>query len=102
MAFNRIDIKSTVKEERKNKEFDSEYKKIRQEYKLIEKLVETRKARNITQKELAELAGVSQQAISRLELEKHIPKIDTFIRILDGLDLELTINSRKQDPGLVP
>lgn len=43
-----------MKEERENKEFDSEYKKIRQEYKLIEKLVETRKARNITQKELAD------------------------------------------------
>ena len=94
MAFNRIDIKSTVKEERNDKEFDSEYRKIRQGYKLIEKLVETRKSKYITQKELAELAGVSQQAISRLELEKHIPKIDTFIKILDGLDLELTIISK--------
>ncbi|MCK9444103.1 MAG: helix-turn-helix domain-containing protein [Tissierellaceae bacterium] len=94
MAFKRIDVKSAVEEERMDKEFDSEYKKIRQEYKLIEKLVEARKAKDITQKELAELVGVSQQAISRLELEKHIPKMDTFIKILDGLDLELTIVSK--------
>ena len=94
MGFKQIDIKSTVIEERKEKEFDYEYKKIKQEYKLIEKLIETRKANNMTQKELAELVGVSQQAISRLELEKHIPKIDTFIKILDGLDLELTITPR--------
>lgn len=94
MAFNAIDVKTTVVEERNDKEFDSEYKKIKQEYKLIEKLVEARKAKDITQKELAELTGVSQQAISRLELEKHIPKVDTFIRILDGLDLELTISPR--------
>lgn len=94
MAFKSIDIKSIVEEERKDKEFDSEYKKIRQEYKLIEKLVEARKAKDITQKELADLVGVSQQAISRLELEKHIPKMDTFIKILDGLDLELTIVSK--------
>ena len=94
MAFKRIDIKSIVEEERIDKEFDSEYRKVKQEYKLIEKLVEARKVKDITQKELAELVGVSQQAISRLELEKHIPKMDTFIRILDGLDLELTIVSK--------
>lgn len=94
MAFKKIDIKSTIEEERLDKEFDSEYRKIKQEYKLIEKLVETRRAKDITQKELAELVGVSQQAISRLELEKHIPKMDTFIKILDGLDLELTIVSK--------
>ena len=69
-------------------------KKIKQEYSLIEKLVEARKAKNITQKELADLVGISQQAISRLELEKHIPKMDTLIRILDGLDLELTISPK--------
>lgn len=91
VAFNKIDVKAIIKEERKDEKFDLEYKKIKQEYKLIEKLIETRKEKNITQKELAEVTGVSQQAISRLELEKHIPKIDTFIRILDGLDLELTI-----------
>lgn len=94
MAFKKIDIKSTIEEERLDKEFDSEYRKIKQEYKLIKKLVETRRAKDITQKELAELVGVSQQAISRLELEKHIPKMDTFIKILDGLDLELTIVSK--------
>ena len=33
MAFKRIDIKSAVEEERIDKEFDSEYKKIKQEYK---------------------------------------------------------------------
>lgn len=91
MSFNKLDIKSIVEEERKNKEFDLEYRNIKQEYRLIEEYVKTRKKRNITQKELAELTGVTQQAISRLELEKHIPKMDTFIKILDALDLELTI-----------
>ena len=94
MGFKKIDVKHIVEEERKNKEFDLEYKKIKNEYNLIEKFVETRKRKNITQKELAELTGVSQQAISRLELEKHMPKIDTFIKILDGLDLELTIREK--------
>lgn len=95
LILSQLQKKDQIKEEeRLDKEFDSEYRKIKQEYKLIEKLVETRKAKDITQKELAELVGVSQQAISRLELEKHIPKMDTFIKILDGLDLELTIVSK--------
>ncbi|MDX9888145.1 MAG: helix-turn-helix transcriptional regulator [Anaerovoracaceae bacterium] len=94
MGFTRVDVEKIVKDERKDQQFDLEYKKIRQEYILIAKLIEARKEKNITQKELAKATGVSQQAISRLELEKHIPKMDTFIKILDGLDLELTITER--------
>ena len=91
MAFKKINVQSIVEEERKDKDFDLEYRRVKQEYKLIEQIVAERKNKNITQKELAEITGISQQAISRLELEKHIPKIDTFIKILDGLDLELNI-----------
>jgi DNA-binding XRE family transcriptional regulator len=94
VGFTRVDVEKIVKDERKDQQFDLEYKKIRQEYILIAKLIEARKEKNITQKELAKATGVSQQAISRLELEKHIPKMDTFIKILDGLDLELTITER--------
>lgn len=91
MAFKEIDIKNIIKEERKDKKFDLEYKKVKQEYNLIQKFIETRKEKSVTQEELAQITGVSQQAISRLELEKHMPKMDTFIKILDGLDLELSI-----------
>lgn len=94
MPFKVMDVKGTIAEGKKDKDFDFEYKKIKQEYKLIEKLVETRKAKSMTQKELADLAGLSQQAISRLELEKHIPKMDTLIRLLDSLDLEITISPK--------
>jgi len=94
MPFKVMDVKGTIAEGKNDKDFDFEYKKIKQEYKLIEKLVETRKAKSMTQKELADLAGVSQQAISRLELEKNIPKMDTLIRLLDSLDLEITISPK--------
>ena len=91
MSFEKIDVKSIVAEKRKDPEFDKEYQKIKQEYKLIDKIVNERKKRNMTQKELALITGISQQSISRLEREKHIPQIDTFIKLLDGLDLELII-----------
>lgn len=91
MAFLKMDIKSTVEQERENEEFDREYRRIKKEYALVEQLVKARKEKNITQKELAEATGISQQAISRIEKEKHIPKMDTFSRVLDGLGLELAI-----------
>ncbi len=58
---------------------------------MIDRIVDERKKREITQEKLAALTGISQQAISRLEREKHIPKLDTLMRLLDGLGLELTI-----------
>lgn len=96
MGFNIIDVKSIVKKERKDKEFDFEYRKIIHEYNLIETIVNIRKEKQMTQKELARITGVSQQAISRLELEKHIPTMDTFIKILDGLGLELNIVQKEE------
>ena len=53
-----------------------------------------RKKLNITQVELAKKAQVSQQAISRLEKEKHIPNLDTLLRIVDGLGLRLVLEER--------
>lgn len=99
MAFVKMDIKSTVKIERKDKDYDREYRRIKKEYALVEQLVKARKEKNITQRELAEATGISQQAISRIEKEKHIPKMDTFSRVLDGLGLELAI-VQAQNPAV--
>jgi DNA-binding XRE family transcriptional regulator len=53
-----------------------------------------RKKIDITQSELAKKAHVSQQAISRLENEKHIPNMDILLRIVDGLGLKLVLTER--------
>ena len=72
----------------------SNYDQIRKEYELIEQIVKIRKQKKISQVDLAKKARVSQQAISRLEREKHIPKIDTLMKIVDGLGLKLTLTER--------
>lgn len=91
MSFKKINLQDMLVEKRKNPEFDKEYQKIRQEYKLIDRIVDERKKKNLTQKELAAITGISQQSISRIERERHIPQMNTFIKLLEGLDLELTI-----------
>lgn len=55
---------------------------------------EQRLARDLSQKELAELCGTTQSAIARLESGGRPPKIDTLLRIADALDCELDVTLR--------
>lgn len=94
MPFEKIDVKVIIEEELKKDEFKASYERLKKEYDLIDQIVRIRKSMKITQEQLAISAKVSQQAISRLEKEKHIPKIDTLMRIIDGLGMKLTITER--------
>ena len=94
MPFEKIEVHKRLVKELKDPVFKSKYEQIKHEYQLIEQLVEIRKAKKITQVELAKRAQVSQQAISRLENERHLPKIDTLLRLIDGLGCTLTILDR--------
>lgn len=94
MPFERVNIKDILEKELTNKEVSAHFNQIKKEYELIEQLVLVRKQLNITQSELAKKAHVSQQAISRLENEKHIPNMDTLLRIVDGLGLKLVLTER--------
>ncbi len=94
MPFKKLDVKSTVNELRKDNEFNETYLEIEKEYELIRQVVDTRKQIGMTQKNLADKVGISQQEISRFEREKHIPKLSNFIRILDALGLEMKIEKK--------
>ncbi len=52
-------------------------------------LAETRKAQGLSQAELAEVVGVSQATISRLEKEEYEPSLQLLAKIAKALDLEL-------------
>ncbi len=65
--------------------------KIDFEVNLIGKLIEARESRGLTQKELADLAGLKQPAIARLESMKATPQIDTLFKVLQPLGYKLAI-----------
>jgi len=67
--------------------------KIEFEVELIGKLIELREAKNLTQKQLAEVAGVKQSAIARLEGLKSTPQIDTLFKVLTPMGYKLAIVS---------
>lgn len=58
---------------------------------LIDKIVEIRKKENISQTELAEMTGDSQQAISRFEKKSHNASIKMFSKIVRALGYEIQL-----------
>ena len=61
------------------------------EVSLIGKLIEAREARGLSQKQLADMCGLKQSAIARLEKMGATPKINTLIRVLQPLGYKLDI-----------
>lgn len=61
------------------------------EVSFIGKLIKAREEKGMTQKELAEQAGVKQSAIARLENMKATPQINTLFKILNPLGYTLEI-----------
>jgi ribosome-binding protein aMBF1 (putative translation factor) len=57
-------------------------------------VIEQRRARGLSQAELAGLVGTTQSAIARLESGGRPPRIDTLLRIANALDCELAVELR--------
>lgn len=73
-----------------------ERQKINFEVELIGKMIEAREKKGYSQRELAELSGVKQPAIARLESLKSTPQIDTLLKILAPLGYTLSITPIKK------
>jgi ribosome-binding protein aMBF1 (putative translation factor) len=61
---------------------------------IADQVAEQRRARGLSQTELAELCGTTQSAIARLEAGGRPPRIDTLLRIANALDCVLDIELR--------
>lgn len=69
-------LKTSVMNDKENQE---KYNMERDRYQLMKYLKELRKAKGITQKELAQKMGYSQQGISKLEHYNSNTTLDTFL-----------------------
>ena len=61
---------------------------------VIDRLIDERHKKGLTQRQLAEASGVPPLAIARLESKRNIPRLDTLIRIANALGCDITIVSR--------
>ena len=64
---------------------------IQMEKELILTMIRIREEKHIPQTQLAELAGVKQPTIARMETRSHSPQIDSLLRILIPLGYTLQI-----------
>lgn len=58
---------------------------------IIDELIELRKAKGITQKELAKAANLAQPAIARLESKAATPQLDTLLKVAAALGYNLAL-----------
>ena len=63
---------------------------------LVGKLIEAREQKGISQKQLAEMSGLKQPAIARLERMQATPQVDTLFKLLKPLGYTLAIVPSEQ------
>lgn len=61
------------------------------QHEIIQKIIQIRKEKGITQQELADLISVPQSTIARIEAEIVSPRLETIILISNVLDLEIDL-----------
>ena len=78
----------------------AERERINFEISLIGRMIEAREEKGLSQRELAEISGVKQPAIARLEGMKATPQIDTLFKVLLPLGYTIKIvplNNKQPD-----
>lgn len=58
---------------------------------IIDRLIEERRNRGMTQQELAKAACLTQSVIARLEGKKTTPQLDTLLKVAAALDCGIAI-----------
>lgn len=78
-------------EQMKDPEFCAEYEALDAEYALIRQLVDLRIRRGLSQRQLAERAGMKQPSSARLESGR-TANLQTLRRIADALDADVRVS----------
>lgn len=58
---------------------------------IIDTLIEQRKEKGMTQKELAQATELTQSVIARMESKKAVPQLDTLLKVVTALDCNLEV-----------
>lgn len=71
--------------------FRAEWEALEPEYQIIKSMLDGRAMKSMTQKDLAEVTGITQADISKLENGNANPSLRTLERIAKGLGMRLKI-----------
>ena len=82
-------FRETLNQQLKNPEFKEEWDELEPEYQIIKAMLSSRAEKSMTQKQLADITGISQADISRLENGNANPSLRTLVRLADGMGMKL-------------
>lgn len=85
------DMQKYLEEQLKDPKFKKEYDALEPEFAVIHAILEARREKGITQKELSELTGIAQGDISKLENGSANPSVRTLERVATALGKRLKI-----------
>lgn len=80
----------------KNPDFHREYEALKPKYEMISRLIERRIRLKLSQAQLAEMVGMRQPAISRLERGDYNTTVGTLLKVTAALGLELEFSPRSK------
>ena len=80
-----------LEEQLQNPEFKKEWDALEPEFNMIQAMIDARKQKNMTQKELAERTGIDQSDISKIERGVANPSLSTLKRLAEGMDTVLRL-----------
>jgi ribosome-binding protein aMBF1 (putative translation factor) len=88
---NHLDFEIWEKEALKNPRFKAEYDKLQPEFAVIQAVIDARKNKGVTQKNLAKRIGTKQSVISRLETGRANPSVSFLKKLAQALGTRLEI-----------
>ena len=91
MKIQHLDFDVWLKEELKDPDFKAEFDRQQPEFAVINAIIEARRNKGITQKELALRIGTKQSVISRLESGRANPSVAFLKRLAQALNSHLEI-----------
>ena len=80
-----------LNEQLQDKELKAEYDALEPEFAIIQAMIDARKSKGITQKELSERTGIAQGDISKLENGNANPSIKTLQILASAMGMSLKI-----------
>ena len=80
-----------LNEQMKDPDFKAEYDALEPEFAIIQAMIDARKFKGITQKELSQRTGIAQGDISKIENGNGNPSLRTLQRLASAMDMSLKI-----------
>ncbi len=84
-------FRESLNEQLRDPEFKKEWDALDPEFQVIRAMIDARQQKHITQKELADITGIAQADISRMENGNANPSLQTLKRLAAGLGMAVKV-----------